>query len=156
VPAELAPIDPAILAAANICPATGLATDYLNHFNEVAMLVEMLPMMPEAAPDILAWRPRPYADHFTVTGFRDKELAIAAYHGAAAEVRARFAATCAKVEAAVADVQARLEAGRDPQSFAAEAAADLYDRIAALGAVILGGAGHHAGDDQAAVDALFD
>jgi len=27
------------LVAANINPATGLATDYLNHFNEITMLI---------------------------------------------------------------------------------------------------------------------
>ena len=30
------------LADANINPVTGLATDYLNHFNEAIMLLEML------------------------------------------------------------------------------------------------------------------
>jgi len=30
------------LLAANINPRTGLATDYLNHFNEAIMLLEMI------------------------------------------------------------------------------------------------------------------
>ena len=34
------------LRAANINPRTGLATDYLNHFNEAIMLLEMIPDMP--------------------------------------------------------------------------------------------------------------
>jgi len=33
--------DPARLAEANIHPATGLATDYLNHFNEAIMMLEL-------------------------------------------------------------------------------------------------------------------
>ncbi|MEO8318885.1 MAG: hypothetical protein ABI561_11235, partial [Bradyrhizobium sp.] len=37
------------LKAANINPRTGLATDYLNHFNEAIMLLEMVPDMPECA-----------------------------------------------------------------------------------------------------------
>jgi hypothetical protein len=145
----------AALSAANICPATGLATDYLNHFNEVAMLVEMLPMMPEGAADILEWRPRGYAEHFHVTGFRAKELAAAAYEASPAGVRAVFDRACRKVEEAIFDIQARLAEGSDPEGFAAAAAADLYDRIAFVGAVILGCGTSASGDDQAAVDALF-
>ena len=41
------------LRAANINPHTGLATDYLNHFNEAVMLLEMVPDMPECAEDFL-------------------------------------------------------------------------------------------------------
>lgn len=37
------------LRVANINPRTGLATDYLNHFNEAVMLLEMVPDMPECA-----------------------------------------------------------------------------------------------------------
>jgi hypothetical protein len=148
-------LSPARLAAANICPETGLATDYLNHFNEVAMLVDMLADMPEMADEIADWRPRSYPDHFHATGFRDKELAIAAFESADPAVLARFAAACRKTDAAIADVQARLAAGVDPAIFASAAAADLYDRIAAAGAVILGHAAVPQPDEQAAVDALF-
>jgi hypothetical protein len=45
------------LRAANINPRTGLATDYLNHFNEAIMLLEMIPDMPECAEDFLGWQP---------------------------------------------------------------------------------------------------
>src|SRR5713226_3249565 len=45
----------AVLRAANINPRTGLATDYLNHFNEAIMLLEMVPDMPECAEDFLTW-----------------------------------------------------------------------------------------------------
>ena len=43
------------LTAANINPRTGLATDYLNHFNEAIMLLDMIPDMPECAEDFLTW-----------------------------------------------------------------------------------------------------
>ena len=51
----------AVLRAANINPRTGLATDYLNHFNEAIMLLEMIPDMPECAEDFLTWTPLSYA-----------------------------------------------------------------------------------------------
>src|SRR3974377_591246 len=87
------PIDEARAAklrAANINPRTGLATDYLNHFNEAIMLLEMVPDMPECAEDFLAWSPLSYAEHFTASNFKAKELAISAYESADPEVRAEF------------------------------------------------------------------
>src|SRR5258707_11211911 len=67
------------LKAANINPRTGLATDYLNHFNEAIMLLEMVPDMPECAEDFLAWTPLSYAEHFVASNFKDRDLAIEAY-----------------------------------------------------------------------------
>jgi hypothetical protein len=63
----------------NINPTTLLATDYLNHFNEAIMLLEMLPMAPDCKEDFLAWRPMSYCDHFEASRFKHRDLAIAAY-----------------------------------------------------------------------------
>ncbi|WP_291865920.1 hypothetical protein [Bradyrhizobium sp.] len=78
------------LRAANINPRTGLATDYLNHFNEAIMLLEMVPEMPECAEDFLAWQPLSYAEHFTASNFRARDLAISAYNSADPKIRAEF------------------------------------------------------------------
>jgi hypothetical protein len=80
----------AALRAANINPRTGLATDYLNHFNEAIMLLEMIPDMPECAADFLAWQPLSYAEHFAASSFKARDLAIAAYQSADARIRAEF------------------------------------------------------------------
>jgi hypothetical protein len=69
----------AVLRAANINPRTGLATDYLNHFNEAIMLLEMIPDMPECAEDFLTWTPLSYAEHFWASNFKARDLAIEAY-----------------------------------------------------------------------------
>jgi hypothetical protein len=63
----------------NIDPQTLLATDYLNHFNEIVMLLELIPDMPECLEDAEAWAPKSYQDHFRDSQFRDKELAVEAY-----------------------------------------------------------------------------
>jgi len=84
----------AALAAANINPKTGLATDYLNHFNEAIMLLEMIPAMPECAGDFLSWQPLTYAEHFIASNFKGRDLAIAAYNEARSEVRAPFDDVC--------------------------------------------------------------
>ena len=80
----------AALRAANINPRTGLATDYLNHFNEAIMLLEMVPDMPECAEDFLGWQPLSYCEHFTASNFKGRDLAIEAYDSADAGIRAEF------------------------------------------------------------------
>src|ERR1700753_248519 len=78
------------LRAANINPRTGLATDYLNHFNEAIMLLEMIPDMPECSEDFLAWCPLSYCEHFMASNFKARDLAISAYESAAPDIRAEF------------------------------------------------------------------
>ena len=79
------------LRAANINPRTGLATDYLNHFNEAVMLLEMIPDIPECAEDFLAWRPLSYAEHFMASNFKARDLAIETYDSADTKTRATLA-----------------------------------------------------------------
>lgn len=67
------------IASANINQESLLATDYLNHFNEVAMIMEMLPDMPDFVEDVKAWEPKSYKQHFQASTFSEKELAVAAY-----------------------------------------------------------------------------
>lgn len=63
----------------NINKQTFLATDYLNHFNEMAMLLELLPGMPEMLVDVKIWRPKGYKEHFRGSTFSDRDLAADAY-----------------------------------------------------------------------------
>jgi hypothetical protein len=54
------------------------------------MLLEMVPDMPECAEDFLGWEPLSYAAHFTASNFKARDLAIAAYESANADIRAKF------------------------------------------------------------------
>jgi len=74
----------------NINPRTGLATDYLNHFNEAIMLLEMIPDMPECAEDFLNWRPLTYRQHFEASNLKAKELMIQAYEQADVALKTEF------------------------------------------------------------------
>jgi hypothetical protein len=65
--------------AANINPQTGLATDYLNHFNEAVMLLDMLRDAPECLADIMQWRPKTYREHFAAVSSPSNALALDAY-----------------------------------------------------------------------------
>src|SRR5262249_53928612 len=61
--------DVAGLLKANINPVSLLATDYLNHFNEAVMLLELIPDMPDMLTDAKRWAPKPYKQHFRDSGF---------------------------------------------------------------------------------------
>jgi hypothetical protein len=52
--------------AANLVnPASGIANDYLNHFNEILLLIENLPtLLPEMLDELLQWRPITYREYF--------------------------------------------------------------------------------------------
>ena len=63
----------------NINPVTGLSTDYLNHFTEAIMLLEILPAMPDCLDDFLAWEPKDYREHFAASRFSNRDAVIAAY-----------------------------------------------------------------------------
>jgi len=41
-----------------------LASDYLNHFNQIVMIIELLEQQPELAEDIRQWRPLSFIEHF--------------------------------------------------------------------------------------------
>jgi hypothetical protein len=62
-----------------INPGTGLSTDYLNHFTEAIMLLEILPAVPDCLDDFLAWELKDYREHFAVSHFSNRDAVIAAY-----------------------------------------------------------------------------
>src|SRR6201981_667806 len=103
--------------AANINPQTGLATDYLNHFNEAIMLLEMIPDMPECAEDFQQWQPLSYAEHFTASNFKARDLAISAYDSADPDIRAEFdhvTMTMTSILTAVGDAMRQTAQGATP------------------------------------------
>ncbi|WP_417317955.1 hypothetical protein [Emcibacter sp.] len=78
------------VAGENINPQTLLATDYLNHFNEVHMLLDMLSDMPDCIEDVQEWHPKSYQDHFRDSAFNAKDLAVEAYDHSPGEYRIPF------------------------------------------------------------------
>jgi len=149
------------LAEANINPATGLATDYLNHFNEAIMLLEMLPSCPECLQDFLAWRPLSYREHFEGSHFKGRDLAIAAYEAAEPGLRERLDTLTGTMTAMLQATGAALRADPAPEAgglIAEAAAAWLKPLIARAGALINGeadGERAHSSAPQAVVDGLM-
>jgi len=156
--------DPARLAAANINPKTGLASDYLNHFNEAVMLLDLLPHSPECIVELIGWEPLSYAEHFAESHFKDKELAIAAYAVADPVARVRLddlADTMNALLVATCEAFQKRASLEVATALAAETAARLKPMVARAGAVINGYniAGRDevtTGEQQAAVDALME
>ncbi len=84
--------------AALVNPASGLANDYLNLFNEIVMLVEQLPTMPEFIEDILAWHPVSYEEYFAYSPLPDRNKALAHYAELDAEFRNKFETIVAELD----------------------------------------------------------
>jgi hypothetical protein len=64
---------------ANLSLVTLLATDYLNHFVEIIMLIELLPDMPDLAAECREWQPLTYREHFERSRIADRDLALESY-----------------------------------------------------------------------------
>src|SRR5258707_9146827 len=131
------------LRAANINPRTGLATDYLNHFNEAIMLLEMIPDMPECADDFLSWHPLSYAEHFTASHFKARDLAIEAYESADANVRAEFDNITAAMTSILTAVSAAMREAKQDKTratLAEQATGWVKPLVALAGGIINGGA----------------
>jgi hypothetical protein len=151
------------LIEANINPDTGLATDYLNHFNEAIMMIELAPQMPDCIEDLRAWRPLTYCEHFSASNFKERELAIAAYELAEPGLRRRLDELAACMNALLLATTAAMAAASldGLGTIAAAALTQLRPLVARTGAVIHGAgvatvATAEVEATQAAVDALFD
>src|SRR5688500_32402 len=94
----------------NVNDRTLLATDYLNHVNEIIMLMELVPDAPECLEDCRAWRPMSYVAHFEASSIADRDLAIAAYAFSPPEFRATFDRLTAEMHRVIAGALASLEA----------------------------------------------
>jgi hypothetical protein len=150
----------AALIVANINPRTGLATDYLNHFNEAIMLLDMIPAMPDCVAEFLAWRPLTYPEHFAASTFRGRGLAIEAYRDAEPRLRAQFDGVCASMTAILLAIGNAMRAPLPPATcarLAEQALVWLRPLVAQAGGLINGEAGTaaDAGNPQGGVDRIL-
>ena len=158
----------------NVSQDSLLTTDYLNHFNEVVMLLHLLPTAPlEIAADLAEWKPKSYEEHFEASGFRDKALAIAGYQNSPRNIRNAFDTAIADLERELVillrDVEARV--GENDiaglQRLCNEVVPEILDLIDVAADVVnaqeTGGSARGeelfcagANPKQAEIDALFD
>ena len=143
----------------NVNDKTLLATDYMNHINEIVMLMELVPDAPECLEDCKAWQPVSYQDHFRNSSIHDKDLAIEAYDWAPLEYREPFDRLVTQMNRLIALSVQRLERLHGEENFdmarlvAERASRNLQDLIGQASAVIHGD-GHVI--DQEQIDALLE
>lgn len=147
-----------LVAGTTIDPRSLLSTDYFNHFNEVIILLSMLPDMPEMLDEIDQWKFHDYRQHFAESGLTFAPLAITLYDQAPADVRSSFEKLAEQMRALIVEsrvtLRHSLENG-DMPGFAENA------RLASMqlqGIVDAGGAivhGHQGSLDQSAIDNMF-
>jgi hypothetical protein len=94
----------------NVNERTLLATDYLNHVNEIIMLLELVPDAPECLEDCRAWQPMSYVEHFQASSIADRDLAIEAYAFSPPEFRANFDRLTLEMHRVIAGALASLDA----------------------------------------------
>lgn len=72
---------------------TGLSTDYLNHYSEVLMLIELAAFDEAVVEELSQWQPIGYRDYFLRSPLRRAGSAIAAYDALEAGPRIAFEQT---------------------------------------------------------------
>lgn len=146
------------LSDANINPATGLATDYLNHFNEAIMLLDLMSSCPDCRDDFLAWRPMSYREHFTASRFAGRDLAITAYEAADPALRERLDRLADTMTAMLEATRRALRSDLAPAAagaLASRTVARVRPLVARAGALINGDTGAGDVSPQAVVDGLM-
>jgi hypothetical protein len=145
------------LSVANINPVTWLATDYLNHFNEAIMLLEMYPSFPDCLEDILAWKPKSYREHFSSSRFKDRKIALAAYDAADPTARSDLESLSDMMSVVLQATCAAMRSDmprEDAAALAQSVVSGLKPLVARAGAVI-NGDGKQSTAPQAAADLIF-
>jgi len=142
----------------NINPDTLLATDYLNHFNEIVMMLDMVPDMPDLVEDCAEWQPKSYSQHFADSMFRDKDLAIEAYAHCPPCFREPFDATIAQMDTlalgTVDGMQVALTEGNaEAVAYQARSASRALQRLMDMASAIIHGASTTMDQDE--IDAIL-
>jgi hypothetical protein len=147
------------LPGTNINPDSLLATDYLNHFNEIIMMIELAPDMPEMLDDAKAWKPLSYTEHFRQSQFTERELAVEAYGMISEMRREQFELVIRQAHACVAEALGSFDeivaAGGDDsrmRNLSMETTRKLHQLVDGINAMIHGGM---TALDQPDIDGFF-
>lgn len=102
-------------AACLINPQSGIANDFLNHFNEILLLVENLPiLLPEMVDELLTWAPLTYEEYFRKSKLPGSPIALANYKSLPHEVRSYFNLHVSRLNEMAVDIVANITTHREP------------------------------------------
>lgn len=71
-------------------PKSGIANDYLNVMNEISMLVENYPAMPEFYDSIVEWKATGYTEYFQKSNLPGRDIALKSWEITRTELREAF------------------------------------------------------------------
>ena len=72
-------------------PSSGIASDFLNQYNEVLLLVENLPvLLPEMVEELLAWKRKSYEEYFAASPLPGGDMAIKVYSKLDSAFKSKF------------------------------------------------------------------
>ncbi len=162
-----------LVEGTTINSTTLLATDYLNHFNEMVMYLDMLIDMPDMLDEARAWRPKSYQQHFQESVFPEKDLAVWAFEQAPPAFRGPFEdlieAMDAQISLSLAQVEESVKSGekelmrivielasRELQDLISKASAVVNGQVVTTEAKKDGEETEAATMNQADIDSLFD
>jgi hypothetical protein len=95
-------------------PASGIANDYLNQYNEILLLVENLPiLMPEMVEELLAWKPKTYIHYFETSPLPHGDTTIKIYKRLNPKFRESFEAHSEVINQHANGIIAVIESRRD-------------------------------------------
>ncbi len=151
-------------AAALVNPVSGLANDYLNVFNELVMLVEQLPSMPDLIDVVVAWRPISYQAYFAKSSLPGRQAALDHYETLSADIRRDFEDVVADLDrcatGSVAAIRLCLRRGGDDQEatlamLCEKASATMHPLLAKAADLVDHGESRAAEDAQMRADRLL-
>ena len=130
----------------------GLSNDFLNHYSEVLMLIEMAGDDPSIGEELARWRPVGYRDYFASSELRRAADALAAYDALPEARRHAFAKLIAAMDTLSTMAVFALEPPSQPDSARViiEATAPALRGLIAKAAAFLNSGGRElAGDSDA-------
>jgi hypothetical protein len=144
----------------NINPSTGLSTDYLNHFTEAVMVLELIVAVPECIDDLRNWQPKTYTEHFAASRFSNRKAIIAAYQDSDPAVRQALDRNAELLNAMTKRTQELVLQHADTpevEAISRRAQERLRPLISRTAAIINGTVGEASArqGSQAAIDAMF-
>jgi hypothetical protein len=142
----------------------GLSNDYLNHYSEALMLIELAASDSESAADLAAWRPLGYRVYFENSLLRRAPTALAAYDALPAERRLAFEALTGAMDKLATTAILALQPPCEPEEAALIAGVTLpaFRRLIDRAARFLNSGGLDAGREgevdeaQRAIDRLLE
>ena len=149
-------------AFALVNPVSGLANDYLNLFNEIIMLVENYPVMPELGDAIRAWVPVSYREYFRASSLPGRASALEAYECIEPGLRQAFEAILAEIAHLASGAAAQVgHFGADEHlhdlmaSFCAQTSAAMMSCLARATHIVNYGTIQHLDNPQERADTLL-